>query len=113
MAKPPKNELAIKTAIANLVTTHTSMKGKAIENVRLESKSIEYVPNGTGGNLGIKSEKMVFWTIVFGQPNEDYTAFEDAIYKATDASFNGLQILSVFENMIEGNWKRIYKIKVN
>lgn len=113
MAKPPKNEHAIKTAIAALVTTHTSMKNKAVENIRLSSKSVEYVPNGTGGNLGIKSEKMVFWTSVFGKPDEDYSAFENAIYKATDESFNGLQMLDVFENTVEGTWRRIYKIKVN
>jgi hypothetical protein len=113
MAKAPKNELAIKAVIAKIVTDKTSMKTKAIDNIRLKSKTWDFVKNGTGNNVAIQSELMTFWTIISGKQNEDYSPFEMAIIEAQNKEFNSLDILSIRENLIEANYQRIYEIKVN
>jgi hypothetical protein len=113
MAKAPKNELAIKAVIAKIVTDKTSMKTKAIENIRLKSKTWDLIKNGSGNNVAIQSESITFWTIVAGKQTEDYTAFETAINEAKNNAFNSLDIVSVRENMTEANYQRIYEIKVN
>ena len=113
MAKAPKNELAIKAVIAKIVTDKTSMKTKAIDNIRLKSKTWKFVQNGLQQNVSIEQENIVFWTIVAGKQNEDYAPFEMAIIEAKDKSFNSIDILSVRENLVEANYQRIYEIKVN
>lgn len=113
MAKAPKNEQAIKSVIAGLVTTHTSMKQKVVENIRLKVKSWDFVKNGLQQNVAIERENMTLWTIVNGRQSEDYTAFETAVNEAQNRAFNSLEIVSVREQVIDANYQRIYEIKVN
>lgn len=111
MAKIPKSESAIKTVIAGLVTDNTDMTKKEA-NIRLKSKSFEYVKAGDGTNLAIRKENLVFWLMVTGKPDTDYTALETAINTATDTSFNSLEIMTVRESAPMNEYVRYYEIKV-
>ena len=111
MAKVPKSETAIKAAIAGLVTDSTSMT-KRESAIRLKSKSFEYQKGGDGTNLNVKKETMVFWLMVTGKPETDYTALETAINTAVDTSFNSLEIITVRESAPMAEYQRYYEIKV-
>lgn len=112
MALLPKNEKAIREAIAKIVMAKTSMKVKIAENIRLKSKAQTFRQNGLLQNVAIESEQMVFWLNVWGKATEDYSAFELAIIESKDNAYNRLEIQSVRESQPDADYVRTYEIKV-
>jgi len=113
MAKAPKNDDLIKSYIAGLVKSKTTMREKIPENIRIKSKVTDYIKNGCGENVAIQSEVITVWTSVFGKQTDDYSQFEKALREAKDKSFNSLDYTITGEGTIDGAYRRIYEIKVN
>lgn len=112
MARIPKNELAVKAAIAEIIRQATGII-KPVDNIRLKGKQFDYQTNSTGGNLGIKSEAMTLWLTLDCTADYDCTALETAINTAQNPAFNGLQIVAVRESAPMAQYVRYYEIKVN
>lgn len=112
MALLPKNEKAIKEAIARIIRANTSMQAKIAENIITTRIDQETRKNGLGQVVAIESEVITFWTNIFGTPNEDYSQFQLALIESKDPAFNRLEYQLLRTEQHDTNTiKRIYQIK--